>query len=101
MTEIDLKAERMTLKQAAELLGVDLSTAWRYTLRGVRVRETGERVVLASWRIGGKRFTTVEAVHEFVAAQQPPTDGKRRGRPAKSAKRRAKAAEKKLDRIGL
>ncbi len=78
---------------AAERLGIDLSTAWRWVLKGTRGNK------LESFKIGSKRMTSVEAVERFVArsnAAQPA--------PASTTTQRKKsiaAAERVLAQAGI
>lgn len=82
---IDISTEtRLTIPQAAARLGVSRETAYRY-LQGIR---HGYR--LESLKIGGKRFTSVEACDRFVEAQnddQPPERIKTRRERAKDHER--------------
>jgi hypothetical protein len=59
---IDILGEsRLTPAAAARELDVNVSTVWRWILRGIK----GHR--LESALIGGKRFTSFEALSRFVA----------------------------------
>ena len=60
---IDLKAERLTLPEAAEILGCSASTVWRWALYGIR------RQKLPSFVIGARRYVTPDALEHFVSAQ--------------------------------
>jgi len=65
----------ITLPQAARrsrIIGrsVHLSTIHRWRLRGVR------GVKLQTWLIGGRRFTSEEALREFIAATNEASDGR-------------------------
>lgn len=83
---IDLQAERLELKDVAELAGVDLSTVWRWCQKGVR----GQK--LKSFRLGGRRYVLRDAFDSFVAAQNTDADAGDVKPPAAAA-RRADEAE--------
>jgi hypothetical protein len=90
-----LKEERLTLTQLAKELGVDVCTTWRWSTRGVR------GVRLDSYAIGGKRYTTREALERFTAAS---TIAAGIAPPAPSAarfERDAEAAERELEQLGV
>ncbi len=57
-----LAESRLSLAELARREGVSVSTAWRWTLRGVR------GITLESFSIGAKRVTTDEAFCRFVSA---------------------------------
>ncbi len=90
---IDLERDRLTLTEAAQLLAKDLSTIWRWCLRGVRGRK------LASFVIGGRRYVYRDDLDDFLAAQN--ADDPRPAQPTQKSKRRNAAAAKKLDALGI
>ena len=55
-----LDEQRITLNKLAQKEGVNPSTVWRWSLRGVR------GVKLETFSVGARRFTTVEAFGRFV-----------------------------------
>jgi len=55
-----LNEQRLTLNHLAKQEGVNPSTVWRWSLRGVR------GVVLETFSVGARRFTTNEAFARFV-----------------------------------
>jgi hypothetical protein len=59
---IDLNTERLTMTQAARLLRVHVTTAWRWALRGARGRRL--RTVL----IGGRRWILKTDLVAFLNA---------------------------------
>ena len=68
-----LSEQRLTLNQLAKQEGVNPSTVWRWSLRGVR------GVKLETFSVGARRFTTIEAFGRFVdgttaaaKGEQPP-----------------------------
>ena len=56
-------------------------TLWRWVLKGTR------GVVLESIKIGGRRFTSKQAIERFIAASSVQPNRSMRGRPAKSLDR--------------
>lgn len=63
-----LTETRLSMSEAADLMGVHTATAVRHTQRGVRLAG-GERLTLEHYRVGAKLFTSREAVARFLAAQ--------------------------------
>jgi hypothetical protein len=57
-----LHEQRLTLNDLASQEGVNPSTIWRWSLRGVR------GVKLETFSVGSRRFTTAEAFERFVEA---------------------------------
>lgn len=57
-----LAEQRMTFGQLAQHQGVSPNTIWRWSHVGIR------GVKLETYRLGGKRVTTLEAYHRFAAA---------------------------------
>ena len=49
--------------------GVADATMARFIQKGVKVKATGEVVKLETFKIGGRRFTSLEAIARFIAAQ--------------------------------
>jgi hypothetical protein len=96
-----LAETRLTLADLAQGQGVNVSTVWRWTLRGVR------GVVLESFSVGARRFTTVEAFQRFVersTAASPSSASRPTGRPAALNGQREfdiMAAEAELDQAGI
>ena len=96
MARIDfLSEQRLSLAEAAKLLGVHVTTAWRWILRGVR----GHR--LEAGYVGGRRFTTIESLERFIAAintspgETPPV------RRSKQRERTIARAESDLKTAGI
>lgn len=75
---------------------LDRSSIWRYVLKGVKV--DGSAVKLDSVKIGGKRYTSLEAWQRFIAAQNPdqakpaPATNRQRQRQQSDASKRLAAA---------
>jgi hypothetical protein len=61
-----LDESTLSLGEATKIIpgSPHISTVWRWTRRGVR------GVLLETFSVGGKRFTSVEAVRRFLVASQ-------------------------------
>jgi hypothetical protein len=82
MESISLMGEsRLSLSKAAQELNVDLSTIWRWCIKGVR------SVKLESFSIGAKRFTTEEAVERFIEATTRAANGETVNKSPRSSRR--------------
>jgi len=74
------------------------ATCFRWRQNGI----SGIRLV--TLKVGGKRRTSVEAVHRFVAATTAAADGPQPSAPARTSRQRQAAidrAEAELDRAGI
>ena len=86
-----LRERRMTLAELAQQQNVNTCTTWRWSGRGVG------GVVLETFSIGGRRYTTQEAFERFVelttaAAQRGPSSpAHRTNRQREAAIRQAEA----------
>ena len=49
--------------------GIADATIARYIQKGVKIKATGEFVKLETIKIGGRRYTSKEAIARFIAAQ--------------------------------
>ncbi|HUT58012.1 MAG TPA: DUF1580 domain-containing protein [Phycisphaerae bacterium] len=58
----------VSLAEAAELLPSRpaVSTVWRWCVKGIHVRRTGQIVKLRCVFVGRKMFTTPDSVEEFI-----------------------------------
>ncbi len=88
-----LDRELITIADAARIVPTrpHIGTIFRWMTRGVRGR------VLASWLIGGQRFTSRVAIEDFLAAlngSEPPSITEER-------ERAIAAAERELDEAGV
>jgi len=81
---LDLKAERLTFRQAAGRVNVHVATIWRWTLTGVKGRK------LPTFLIGGRRFILSADLDAFLAGSQEQT-------PANLPQQCVDAAGAKLD----
>lgn len=78
---IDIERERLISFAAAAKLfpamrsnrPVSTSTIWRWCQEGGKL-PGGQRLKLESVRVVGRHMTSVEAVHRFLAAQNPTAD---------------------------
>ncbi len=88
-----LEERRVSLTVLARELDVSLSTAWRWTLRGIK----GHR--LESFSLGGRKFTTREAFERFVAR----TNGERviDGETPRQRERAVERAERRAHELGV
>ena len=95
--------EIITLGQAARAVkpsGVSPATFARWLQRGVRIHGTDQRVRPATIRISGRRLTSVEAMRDFFAAQNPDQQPAT-GITAKQRQRQSEAARHELEKIGI
>jgi hypothetical protein len=95
---IDLSEKLLDLTAAAQILPgrPNVSTLWRWSARGVR------GVKLETCVVGGKRFTSHEALARFAARCSAAADGT--PVPVRTSRQRAaaqRAAERELDEAGL
>jgi hypothetical protein len=88
---------RLTLNEAAKRSGVNPSTTWRWALKGVR------GVVLETYALGAKRFTTVEALERFTQRCTVAARGTSAPSPRTPAQRERDIdrAEQELARLGV
>jgi transposase len=85
-----LNESRLRICEAAARVGVNVSTIWRWILRGVR----GQK--LESALIGGQRYTSEEAVQRFVENINAPAGMTPCGRTSKQREKEIAAAEREL-----
>ncbi|BBO35558.1 DUF1580 domain-containing protein [Lacipirellula parvula] len=95
-----LNETRVSLSELATREGVNVSTVWRWTLRGVR------GVTLESFAVGGRRFTTLQAFERFVekSTAASPSLASAAPRPSTHSSQREaaiQAAENELDNAGV
>ena len=62
-------ADKLTINEAAELLGVGTSTIWRWTLKGIR----GFRLQTLS--VGGRRFVVRDTLRDFMLKTSAAANG--------------------------
>jgi hypothetical protein len=87
---------RLSFSQAARREGVHLTTVWRWTLAGA-----GD-FKLKFWILGGRRFTSIDAIEEFIAARTAAaTDEEAPVRTNRQHAAAQAAARKKLEAAGV
>lgn len=81
--------------------GISDATMARYIQKGVKVKSTGEFIKLETFRIGGRRFTSVEAIARFIAAQNADDVPGTSAITPTQRRRQAEAARLALQEAGL
>ena len=89
-----LSESRLRMPEAAKRIGVNVSTIWRWVLRGVRGHK------LESALIGGQRFTSIEALERFIGRINTPTGISSSVRTPKQREKAIAAAEQALINAG-
>lgn len=90
--------ELLTFSEAAAALPdrPHVSTVHRWRMRGIK------GIKLETIRIGGRRYTSAEALDRFIAAITSAVDGlPKKGTPRKHQKRRHEQAERELNAAGI
>lgn len=90
-----LEETQLSLTALAKERGVNVATTWRWANRGVR------GVRLETFALGGKRFTTREALERFVAASSSAAGISLPAPCSNRFERDAEAAERELAAMGL
>lgn len=91
-----LHEDLVTLPQAAKRFGVHYATIFRWAQRGIR-RARLETVV-----IGGRRYTSFQALERFAKATTEARDRLQRGSHSSTQRQRQiAAAEAELNRLGI
>lgn len=93
-----LKEQRLSLTELARQEGVSIPTPWRWTKRGVK------GVVLETFSIGGRRYTTQEAFRRFVERSTSAANGDCPASPVRTNRQREAAiskAERELEKAGI
>ena len=81
--------------------GIAAATISRYIQNGVKVKATGNVVKLETCRIGGRRFTSREAIARFIAAQNADDAPAAPVFTASQRRRQSEAACQELRRMGI
>ena len=89
-----LSEQRLRMAEAAHRTGVNLSTVWRWVLRGVRGHK------LESALIGGQRFTSAESLARFVEKINSPGTNITAVRTPTQREKAIAAAERELKEAG-
>jgi len=90
-----LEEQRLSLTALAREQGVSVPTVWRWTQRGIR------GVLLETFHLGGRRYTTSEAFTRWVEATQVAQPGAMRPRTARQREMAIQRAEAELDAAGI
>lgn len=81
--------------------GIADATMARFIQKGVKVKATGEVVKLETFKIGGRRFTSLEAIARFIAAQNADDAPATPVITPAQRRRQAEAAQAQLERMGV
>ena len=81
--------------------GVADATMARFIQKGVKVKATGEVVKLETIKIGGRRYTSKEAIARFIAAQNADDAPVAPAITPAQRTRQAQAAQLALQEVGL
>ena len=93
-----LKEQRLSLTQLARQEGVSVPTPWRWSKRGVN------GVVLETFSIGGRRYTTQESFQRFVERSTVAANGEPAATAVRTNRQREAAiskAERELEKAGI
>ena len=93
-----LKEQCLSLTELARQEGVSIPTPWRWTKRGVK------GVVLETFSIGGRRYTTQEAFQRFVERSTAAANGEPAAPASRTNRQRETAiarAERELEKAGI
>lgn len=93
-----LKEQRLSLTELARQEGVAVPTPWRWSKRGVN------GVVLETFNIGGRRYTTQEAFQRFVERSTVAANGEPAAPTTRTSRQREAAisqAEAELAKAGI
>ena len=104
---IDIENERVIpIREAPKHIPgrPNVSTAYRWMTDGVKVSGTNERVRLETVKVGGQRFTSIEAIQRFIARTTAASPGDSAPPPRPTTRQREAAirqAERELERAGV
>lgn len=93
-----LKEQRLSLTELARQEGVSVPTPWRWSKRGVN------GVVLETFSIGGRRYTTQESFQRFVERSTVAANCEQVAPAARTSRQREAAisrAEAELAKAGI
>lgn len=93
-----LKEQRLSLTELARQEGVSVPTPWRWSKRGVN------GVVLETFSIGGRRYTTQESFQRFVERSTAAANGQSAAPSVRTSRQREAAiskAEAELAKAGI
>lgn len=102
---IDIENERVIpIREAPKHIPgrPNVSTAYRWMTDGVKVSGTNERVRLETVKVGGQRFTSIEAIQRFIARTTRNSPGAPAPRPTSRQREAAiRKAERELRAAGV
>jgi hypothetical protein len=81
--------------------GISDATMARFIQKGVKVKATGEIVKLETFKIGGRRFTSLESIGRFIDAQNADDVPAAPAITPTQRRRQAQAAQRALQEAGL
>ncbi len=81
--------------------GIADATMARFIQKGVKVKATGEVVKLETFKIGGRRFTSLEAIDRFIAAQNADASPATPAITPQQRRRQSEAARLALQEAGI
>lgn len=81
--------------------GIADATMARYIQKGVKIKATGEFVKLETIKIGGRRYTSKQAIARFIAAQNVDEVPAAPAISPTQRRRQAQAAQRALQEAGL
>lgn len=81
--------------------GISDATMARFIQKGVKVKATGEFVKLETFKIGGRRFTSLEAIDRFIVAQNADDAPATPAVTATQRRRQSEAARQELAKAGI
>lgn len=90
-----LSEQRLSLAEAAQQTGKNVSTLWRWVLVGVKGHK------LECQFIGGRRYTSSEALERFIEAINSPAGTPMPQLSARQREAAHKAAERELAKDGI
>jgi hypothetical protein len=95
---IDLEKETpIPMVQGAKLMHCSYESCWRWVFHGVKT-ENG-KVRLRAAKVGGKWFTSTQAIAEFIEKTTPKFGDEAAPAPCRSQLMRQKAAERAAARL--
>lgn len=104
---IDIETERTILlaQSPKHIPGrPNASTPYRWATEGVKVPGSDERIRLETIKVGGKRFTSLEAIQRFIERTTRNSPGASAPVPRPTTRQREAAirqAERELERAGV
>lgn len=102
---IDFESETIiTIGEACRAFppnGISDATMARFIQKGVKIKALGVFVKLETIKIGGRRYTSKEAIAQFIAAQNADDAPATHAITPAQRTRQAQAAQRALQEVGL